>query len=122
MSKVKQKLLEKLKNIIRKKESERKRRFKRAPSIFLFPKDKYEALEEVQKILGFTKEELSMLLTLLEKSIDGHLNFDVGDITIEFQAVKFDESSPSEISVIVELTEREITHRVEYKFSNAHGI
>ena len=124
MSKVKQRLLKKLKNIIRKKESDRKRRrIKRAPSkMFLFPKDKYEALEEIRKILGFTKEELGMLLALLEKSIDGHLHFNVGDITIEFHAAELDESSPSEISVIVELAEREITHRVEYRFNHGRGI
>jgi hypothetical protein len=124
MSKVKQRLLEKLKNIIRKKESDRKRRrVKRAPSkMFLFPKDKYEALEEIRKILGFTKEELGMLLALLEKSIEGHLDFNVGDITVEFHAVELDESSPSEISVIVELAEREITHRVEYRFNHGRGI
>ena len=115
---VKQKLLEKLKEIARKRAFfKKKRKFRRASSrLFSFPKDKYEALEEVREMLGFSKEELSILFALLEKSVDGHLHFDVGDMTIEFHTFEFDESSPNEISLIVEASEKETTYRVEYDF------
>jgi len=118
VSEVKQKLLEKLKKIVRKRESVRKgRRFKRASSrMFSFPKDKYKALEEIQTMLGFTDEELHMFFALLEKATDGYLTFDFGDLKAEFHTCVFDVNTASEISVKVEVEEKEITHSAEYHF------
>lgn len=125
VSDVKQKLLEKLRQIARKKELARNGRFKRRPKrrfdkpssrLFSFPKDKYEALQEVQRILGFTDEELRMFFALLEKANGGDLEFEIGDISVEFRTYSCDDNCLNEIEVVVKVEEKEVTHTVEYSF------
>lgn len=116
MFEVKRKLLTKLKKIVSRRKSFKKWRFNETSSeAFSFTDNAYEALEEVRQMLGFSKEKLDTMLALLGKSEDGHFNFDLGDITIGFHAVKFDESASSEITFSVELTENEFAYRREYE-------
>jgi hypothetical protein len=95
-----------------------KRRFDRPSSgLFSFPKDKYEALQEVQRILGFTDEELRMVFALLEKANGAYLNFEIGDIGVEFDTLGAEASN--EIRLVVKIEGKEGIYSAEYKFNHA---
>ncbi len=83
--------------------------------MFSFPKDKYEALEEVRGILGFTEAELRNFLSLLERS-QGYLRFAMGNVNIEFHARACFELPLSEVGLEVQVKERGIEHTAKYEF------
>ena len=48
--------------------------------------DRYQALEESQKLTGLSEEEFHFLLKGLSKASEGYVAFYLGDITLSFQA------------------------------------
>ncbi len=130
MSKLTRKLREKLKQVSKRgmvlKERMFKGRQRRNASQgfgdFSFRQDKYEALEQVQQILGWTDEEISGLFGIMEKADDGHLNFHLrGPIKIAFWRAGFDETYPKAINVCVDVNGDEVTQSVKYTFYNGLG-
>lgn len=81
-----------------------------------FPANKYEALEEIQEMLGFTDAELTVLFDLLEKANGGYIEFKRGDVEIEFHTFAFHETSANEVSLRLRAKEKEVTHATEYQF------
>jgi len=75
------------------------------------PEDPYLALEEVRKILGLSEKQLDFLLALLWKADDGHLDFHVGNVCVEFFNRSFDEK---EIVLDIEVERENTTHSVKY--------
>jgi len=115
VSEAKQKWLQKLGEIVKRRKPSRKwRRFKRTSSTtFSFTSNKYEALEEIREMLGFTDEELRLLFALWKKADGGYLTFKGRDITVEFNT-----NCDDEIVFIVRVEEKGIAHLAEYKFNH----
>ena len=83
----------------------------------MFPKDRYKALEEVRQILGLSKAQLRFFWSLLEKSSNGDLSFEVGNICIEFSTWDYDgESIPAKIHMKIKIKEKQVEHHLKYKF------
>ncbi len=56
-----------------------------------FPENRYDALEEVQKMLGFNSMEWKIFFKVLRKADDGFLEIHLGDLQIQFALWSEDE-------------------------------
>lgn len=68
------------------------RRFENCSRILSdFPENRYDALEEVQKLLGFNSSEWKGFFKILRKADDGFLEVHLGDLQIQFALWSEDE-------------------------------
>jgi hypothetical protein len=71
-------------------------------SFWNFPDNRYAAIEEIRRLLGFTKAEWKTLLHALSKTDNGWLQYMFADVTVDFK--KFVDMN--EIHVLIEKGEK----------------
>ena len=81
----------------------------------VFPENRFEAVEEIGRLLGLTPDNFAFMLKLLCKSCFSNLSFDFGDLSVELHghsALCGDE----EISLSFSLRRERFARSVEYWF------
>jgi hypothetical protein len=71
-------------------------------SFWNFPDNRYAAIDEIRRLLGFTKAEWRTLLHALSKTDNGWLQYMFADVTVDFK--KF--VDVNEIHVLIEKSEK----------------
>lgn len=60
-----------------------------------FPGNRYDALEEIQKVLGFSQNEWQAFFRIIRKANDGYLEFNRGGLNVQFALWSEDEKKVS---------------------------
>jgi hypothetical protein len=79
-----------------------------------FPQNRYTALEEAQKLLGFKEAEMRLLFSILRKAEDCILEFSFGDLSVRFELWQEDEKK---ITMSLELERERRVNSVTHEYS-----
>jgi hypothetical protein len=80
-----------------------------------FPKNRYEALDEVQSFLEFNGVDLGQTFDVLSNSNDGYLIYSFGDAQIQFTR-GFELGNRNAIQLWIELENEKMKKSVEYEY------
>jgi hypothetical protein len=80
-----------------------------------FPKNRYEALDEVQSFLEFNGIDIGQTFEALMNSNDGYLIYSFGDVQIQFTR-GFDIGNSNAIQLWIELENEKMKKSVEYEY------
>jgi hypothetical protein len=80
-----------------------------------FPKNRYEALSEVQSFLEFNGVDLGQTFEVLLNSHDGYLIYLFGDVQIQFTR-GFELANANAIQLWIELENEKMKKSVEYEY------
>lgn len=78
--------------------------------------NKFDAIEEIRRIVGFSTEELHVLFELLSKSSYAHINFEKGDVNIELTTLTLRPESGS-IDVKIEVKMGKTSTSIQHELS-----
>jgi hypothetical protein len=76
-------------------------------------------MEDVRLMLGLSQEELAHVLLLLEKTDFGSLHYTRGNTDIRFLSLPEGNSKYSEITLVVEVRDGDITNTIKYNLPRA---
>jgi len=79
-----------------------------------FPGNRYNALEEVQKLLGFSQIEWQAFFRIIRKADDGFLEFNRGGLTVQFALWSEDEKK---VNLSIEFQKGKLGKSATYEYS-----
>jgi hypothetical protein len=79
-----------------------------------FPVNRYNALEEIQKVLGFSQIEWQAFFRIIRKANDGYLEFSRGGLNVQFALWSEDEKK---VSLNIELQKNKTEKSATYEYS-----
>ncbi len=79
-----------------------------------FPGNRYDALEEIQKLLGFNQIEWQAFFRIIHKANDGYLEFNRGGLTIQFALWSED---GKRVNLSIESHQRKFGKSATYEYS-----
>ena len=85
---------------------------------FRFVKNRFDAVEEIRRIVGFSEEEFHLLFELLNKSRYAHINFEKGNMDIEMTAFTLRPESGS-IDIKIEVKMGKTSTSIKHELSKA---
>ena len=77
----------------------------------VFPENRFEAIEEIRRLLGLTDNDFACMIKLLCKSCFSNLNFEFGSLSVALHA-----HGDEEISLSFDLMRERFSRSVEYWF------
>jgi hypothetical protein len=79
-----------------------------------FPGNRYCALEEIQKVLGFSRIEWQTFFKIIRKANDGYLEFNRGGLNVQFALWSEDEKK---VSLNIEFHKNKSEKSATYEYS-----
>jgi hypothetical protein len=83
-----------------------------AVEVWNLPQNRYDAIEEIRKVLGFGKTEWKCLLKALAKTDSGWLQFMFGNVCVDFKKV----ADVEELHLHVRSAEGKTKKAIDYTF------
>jgi len=81
-------------------------------------KNRFDAVEDIRRILGFSEEEFQLLFELLNKSSYAHVNFEKGNVEIEMSTFPFKQESAS-IDIKIEVKNGKTSTSIKHELGKA---
>lgn len=79
-----------------------------------FPGNRYDALEEIQKLLGFSQIEWQAFFRIIRKADDGFLEFNRGGLIVQFALWSEDEKR---VNLSIEFQKEKLGESATYEYS-----
>lgn len=79
-----------------------------------FPRNRFDALDEIQKLLGFTQTEWHAFFRIIRKADDGFLEFNRGGLMVQFALWSEEEKK---VNLSIEFLKRKLGKSATYEYS-----